>query len=133
MHCVDLGESFQTHSLNYFLAKFGFDTAENAPSKVWPIAAIRSFSWHADHAIFLCEGLARVRRDGAVSGEATEVFLHVWEGRVLVPLSPTCIYPQKVEACVISRSLTLVREKYCLREKIEACAIVKPLTLTRDP
>ena len=33
-HCVDLGESFQTHILNYyFLAKFRFDTAENEPAK----------------------------------------------------------------------------------------------------
>ena len=31
VHCVDLGESFQNA---YFLAKFGFDTAENEPSKV---------------------------------------------------------------------------------------------------
>ena len=36
VHCVDLGESFQNA---YLLAKFGFDTAENEPSKVCPIAA----------------------------------------------------------------------------------------------
>ena len=47
VHCVDLGESFQTMSLllnllfkqdsysnAYLLAKFGFDTAENEPCKV---------------------------------------------------------------------------------------------------
>ena len=35
MHCVDLGESFPTHpnSNAYFLAKFGFDTADNEPSE----------------------------------------------------------------------------------------------------
>ena len=27
VHCVDLGESFQTHT--HLLSKFGFDTAEN--------------------------------------------------------------------------------------------------------
>ena len=32
VHCVDLGESFPTH---IFLAKFGFDTAENEPLEVW--------------------------------------------------------------------------------------------------
>ena len=31
MHCVDLGESFQTH---IYLQKFRFDTAENEPCKV---------------------------------------------------------------------------------------------------
>ena len=31
VHCVDLGESFPT---NIYLAKFGFDTAENEPPKV---------------------------------------------------------------------------------------------------
>ena len=35
VHCVDLGESFQTH--NCFFSKFGFDTAENEPCKVCPI------------------------------------------------------------------------------------------------
>ena len=34
MHCVDLGESFPTNILNYFLAKFGFDTAKNEPFKI---------------------------------------------------------------------------------------------------
>ena len=29
VHYVDLGESFQTHISNYFLAKIGFDTADN--------------------------------------------------------------------------------------------------------
>ena len=43
MHCVDLGESFllfepDSYSNAYVLAKFGFDTAENEPSKVWPIS-----------------------------------------------------------------------------------------------
>ena len=52
VHCVDLGESFQTLSVSlllnllleqdsysnaYLLAKFGFDTAENEPCKVCPI------------------------------------------------------------------------------------------------
>ena len=32
MHCVDLGESFQT-SIYYLLARCGFDTAENEPCK----------------------------------------------------------------------------------------------------
>ena len=36
MHCVDLDESFPTNILNYFLAKFGFDTGENELSKGWP-------------------------------------------------------------------------------------------------
>ena len=31
VHCVDLGESFQSYSNVYFLAKFRFDTAENDP------------------------------------------------------------------------------------------------------
>ena len=34
VHCVDLGESFQTYV--YLQKLFGFDTAENEPSKVWP-------------------------------------------------------------------------------------------------
>ena len=34
MYYVDLGESFHM-SIYYVLAKFGFDTAENGPSKVW--------------------------------------------------------------------------------------------------
>ena len=34
MHYLDLGESFQSNSNAYFLAKFGFDTAENEPSEV---------------------------------------------------------------------------------------------------
>ena len=47
MHCVDLGESFQTHSYSnaYLLAKFSLDTAENEPCQVCPTprnaAAIR--------------------------------------------------------------------------------------------
>ena len=41
MHCVDLGESFQTHILNYFLENFGFDTAENEPCKICPLSAYR--------------------------------------------------------------------------------------------
>ena len=41
MHCVDLGESFQTHT-EYLLAKFRFDTAENEPSKVCPTSRVRS-------------------------------------------------------------------------------------------
>ena len=44
MHCVDLGESVQTHT-EYFLAKFSLDTAENEPCQVCPIprsaAAVR--------------------------------------------------------------------------------------------
>ena len=32
VHCVDLGESFPT---TIYLKKFGFDTAENEPPKVW--------------------------------------------------------------------------------------------------
>ena len=36
VHSVDLGESFLT------LAKFGFDTAKNEPSKVCPLSAYRS-------------------------------------------------------------------------------------------
>ena len=36
VHCVDLGESFQSSNA-YLLAKFGFYTAENEPSKVCPI------------------------------------------------------------------------------------------------
>ena len=35
--CVDLGESFHMSILNYFLAKFGFDAAENEPRKVWQV------------------------------------------------------------------------------------------------
>ena len=38
VHCVDLGESFQTH---IFFAKFGFDTAENEVSKVRRVADAR--------------------------------------------------------------------------------------------
>ena len=41
MHCVDLGESFPTH-IQYFLAKFGFDTDENEPFQVCPLSAYRS-------------------------------------------------------------------------------------------
>ena len=33
VHCVDLGESFPT-SVQYLLAKFDFDTAENEPCKI---------------------------------------------------------------------------------------------------
>ena len=32
VYCVDLGEL----SNEYLLAKIGFDTAENKPSKIWP-------------------------------------------------------------------------------------------------
>ena len=35
VHCVDLGEIFQTHIL-YLLAKLDFDTAENEPSNACP-------------------------------------------------------------------------------------------------
>ena len=32
--CVDLGESFQTHTqTQYFLSKFGFDTAQKKPPR----------------------------------------------------------------------------------------------------
>ena len=34
MHCLDLGESFQTH---IYWQKFGFDTAENEPCQFCPI------------------------------------------------------------------------------------------------
>ena len=34
VHCVDLGESFQTHIYFLVLAKLRFDTAENEPCKV---------------------------------------------------------------------------------------------------
>ena len=39
VHCVDLGESFPT---SIYLAKCGFDTAENEPCKVCPLSVYRS-------------------------------------------------------------------------------------------
>ena len=40
MYCADLGESVHM-SIYYLLAKFGFDTAENEPCKVYPLSAYR--------------------------------------------------------------------------------------------
>ena len=41
VYCVDLGESFHM-SIYYLLAKFGFDTAKNEPTKVCPLSVYRS-------------------------------------------------------------------------------------------
>ena len=69
VHCVDLGESFQTQTrIYYLLAKFGFDTAENEPSKLRPLSVSTADAASPRRGADPAEGRSRWRRGSRANG-----------------------------------------------------------------